>query len=129
MEINGYRFNRQELAGALGDLGTFLPLAIGLITLNGVNATAVFLTAGLLYIGAGLYYGIPIPVQPLKATSVIAIAMLLVKDILRNPWEIGLAASMGIITLVTGNIAIAFAVGVPVSFLGKLLCQKFILPT
>ncbi len=75
MNFEGYRFNRRELAGALGDLGTFLPLAIALITLNGVNATSVFLAAGLLYIGAGLYFGIPMPVQPLKATSVIAIAM------------------------------------------------------
>ncbi len=75
MEIRGYRFSRQELAGALGDLGTFLPLAIALITICGVNARSLFLAAGLLYIGAGLYYDIPMPVQPLKATSVIAISM------------------------------------------------------
>jgi SulP family sulfate permease len=75
MEVKGYRFNRQELAGALGDLGTFLPLAMALITICGVNASSLFLAAGLLYVGAGLYYGIPMPVQPLKATSVIAISM------------------------------------------------------
>jgi SulP family sulfate permease len=75
MEVKGYRFNRQELAGAVGDLGTFLPLAVALITICGVNASSLFLAAGLLYAGAGLYYGIPMPVQPLKATSVIAISM------------------------------------------------------
>ncbi len=75
MLLRGYRFDRLELAGALGDLGTFLPLAIALITINGVNASPIFLSAGLLYVGAGLYYGIPMPVQPLKATSVIAISM------------------------------------------------------
>jgi len=69
------RFDLNEVAGSLGDLATFLPLAIGLITINGVNATSLFLAAGLLYIGAGLYYGLPIPVQPLKATSAIAIAL------------------------------------------------------
>lgn len=46
-----------------------------MITVNGVNATSLFLSAGLLYIGAGLYYGIPMPAQPLKATSAIAIAL------------------------------------------------------
>ncbi len=75
MQVKGYRFDRRELAGALGDLGTFLPLAIALITINGVNASSLFLAAGLLYLGAGLYYKIPMPVQPLKATSIIAITM------------------------------------------------------
>ena len=69
------KFHLKEVAGSLGDLATFLPLAIGLVTVNGVNATSLFLAAGLLYIGAGIYYGIPIPVQPLKATSAIAIAL------------------------------------------------------
>ncbi len=69
------KFDLNEAAGSLGDLATFLPLAVGLITVNGVNATSLFLAAGLLYIAAGLYYGLPIPVQPLKATSAIAIAL------------------------------------------------------
>lgn len=69
------RLNLNEISGSLGDLATFLPLAVGLITVNGMNATALFLSAGLLYIGAGLYYGVPVPVQPLKATSAIAITL------------------------------------------------------
>lgn len=73
--MRNLKFDLKEVAGSLGDLATFLPLAIGLITVNGVNATSLFLAAGLLYIGAGLYYGLPIPVQPLKATSAIAIAL------------------------------------------------------
>ncbi|MEK7374623.1 MAG: putative sulfate/molybdate transporter, partial [Thermodesulfobacteriota bacterium] len=70
-----FKLNLNEVSGSLGDLATFLPLAIGLISINGVNATSLFLSAGLSYIAAGLYYGLPIPVQPLKATSAIAIAM------------------------------------------------------
>ena len=73
--MRGLKFDLNEVAGSLGDLATFLPLAVGLITVNGVNATSLFLAAGLLYIAAGLYYGLPIPVQPLKATSAIAIAL------------------------------------------------------
>lgn len=69
------RFTINEMSGALGDLATFLPLAVGLIVVNGVNPTALFLSAGLLYVAAGLYYRLPVPVQPLKATSAIAIAV------------------------------------------------------
>lgn len=63
-----------EFAGSLGDLGTLLPLSIALIVINGLNATSVFLMVGLFYIGAGLYYKLPIPVQPLKVVAAIAIA-------------------------------------------------------
>lgn len=74
MEKGGYRFDRMEFAGSLGDLGTLLPLSIALVVINGLNATSVFLMVGLFYIGAGLYYKLPIPVQPLKVVAAIAIA-------------------------------------------------------
>jgi len=69
------KFNLHEFSGSLGDIGVFLPLAIGLIRFNNLNPTSVFLGAGLLYIIAGFYFKIPMPVEPLKATSVIAIAI------------------------------------------------------
>ncbi len=69
-----YKFNRMELAGSFGDLGTMLPLLIPLVVINGVNATIALLLIGFFYIGAGLYYKIPIPVQPLKAVAIVAIA-------------------------------------------------------
>lgn len=68
------RFGLAELGGALGDLGTLLPLAAALITVNGMEATGVFFTVGLAYVVAGLYFRLPIPVQPLKAVAAIAIA-------------------------------------------------------
>lgn len=68
------RFDLQELAGALGDLGVMAPLAVALITLNHLNATAVLAMAGLLYMASGLYFRLPVPVQPLKATAAIALA-------------------------------------------------------
>jgi len=63
-----------ELAGSLADLGTMLPLLIPLIIINGINATIALLVVGLTYVAVGFYYKIPIPVQPLKAVAIIAIA-------------------------------------------------------
>lgn len=69
-----YQFNRMELAGSLGDLGTLLPIVVGMIVINGLSPTTVFLAFGLFYLLTGFYYRLPIPVQPLKAVGAIAIA-------------------------------------------------------
>jgi sulfate permease, SulP family len=69
-----FRFDRAELAGAVGDLGVLVPIAVALIVKNGLTPTAVILPAGLLYVVAGLVYRLPVPVQPLKAFGAIAIA-------------------------------------------------------
>ena len=68
-----YLFNRVEFAGALGDLGTLLPMAIGLILINGLNPAGLFLSVGLFYIFSGMYYGVTVPVQPMKVISAYAI--------------------------------------------------------
>jgi sulfate permease, SulP family len=68
------KFDRRELAGAVADLGVLVPIAVALIVSNRLSATAVLLPAGLLYVVAALTYGLPIPVQPLKAFGAIAIA-------------------------------------------------------
>jgi SulP family sulfate permease len=64
-----------ELAGGLGDAGLFVPIAVAMITLNGLNATAVFVVTGMVYAGTALYFKVPIPVQPLKAFAAAAIAL------------------------------------------------------
>jgi sulfate permease, SulP family len=69
-----FQFNRMELAGSLGDLGTLLPLAIGMILINGISPTAIFLTVGLLYILTGLYFRVTCPVEPMKVIAAYAIA-------------------------------------------------------
>ena len=75
MQTKSFKFDLQELGGALGDLGTLLPLMVALIVINGLNATSVLLVVGLFYIVAGLYFRIPTPVQPMKAVAAIAIAI------------------------------------------------------
>ena len=67
-------FNRLELAGSLGDLGTLLPIAIGMILINGLNPVGLFFSIGLYYIIAGLYFGVTVPVQPMKVIGAYAIA-------------------------------------------------------
>jgi sulfate permease, SulP family len=64
-----------ELSGGLGDWGLLIPIAIAFVTINGLNATAVFAGAGLSYIATALYFRVPIPVQPLKAFAAAAIAL------------------------------------------------------
>lgn len=66
---------RLDVAGAFGDIGVLFPIAIALITLNHLNATAVFLAAGLAYIIAGWYFRVPMAVQPFKAVAAISLAL------------------------------------------------------
>lgn len=66
-------FNRSELAGAFGDLGTDLPLLMGMIAVNGIDPAGTFIVFGALQLLTGVVYGMPMPVQPLKAIAAIMI--------------------------------------------------------
>lgn len=69
-----YKFNRMEFAGSLGDLGTLLPIAIGMILINGLNPLGLFFAIGLYYIVSGIYFRVTVPVQPMKVIGAYAIA-------------------------------------------------------
>ena len=83
-----FAWNLDEVSGALGDLGTFLPHIIGAITVVGMSPTGIFVTFGLFYAVAGGFYGIPIAVQPMKAAS----AAILIK-----PMTPGAVAGAGLV--------------------------------
>lgn len=68
------RFSPAELSGSLGDLGTFLPLALALCLSCGMDIGLVFIFAGLMNVATGLWFRQPIPVQPMKAIAAVAIA-------------------------------------------------------
>lgn len=68
------RFDRNELAGAFGDVGTDLPLVVGVTLAANLDATSVLIMFGVMQILTGLRYRIPMPVQPLKAMAAIVIA-------------------------------------------------------
>src|SRR5687767_4161481 len=72
----------RELAGGVGDWGLLVPLAIALVTLNGLDATVVFVGVGLTYLATALYFRVPVPVQPLKAFAAAAIALDLSAEVL-----------------------------------------------
>lgn len=77
-----YVFNRLELAGSLGDLGTLLPLAIGMIMINGLDPTGLLFVIGAFYILSGMYYGVTVPVQPMKVIGAYSIAMALTPGVI-----------------------------------------------
>ncbi|GIJ82956.1 hypothetical protein Asppvi_001473 [Aspergillus pseudoviridinutans] len=63
-----------EISGSLGDLGTFLPIAIALAVNGTVSLSSTLIFSGVFNILTGLFFGIPLPVQPMKAIAAVAIA-------------------------------------------------------
>ena len=96
------RFDRHELAGGLGDAGLLIPLAVALVAVNGLNATAVFAGAGAAYMATALYFRVPVPVQPLKAFAAAAIALRLDAEVIAAG---GLAMSLAMAILAAGGLA------------------------
>ncbi len=68
------RFDRNEFAGAFGDIGTDLPLVIAMILVAGLDAASALIMFGVMQVFTGLRYGIPMAVQPLKAMAALVIA-------------------------------------------------------
>lgn len=76
------RFDRNELSGAFGDFGTDFPLLAGMILVAGLDSTGVLVVFGAMQIMTGLVYGLPMPVQPLKAMAAIVITQKLSAGVL-----------------------------------------------
>jgi len=60
-----------ECSGACGDLGTFIPHVIGAMTVAGLAPAGVLFGFAAFLIATGLFYGLPLPVQPMKAISAV----------------------------------------------------------
>ena len=76
------RFDRNELSGAFGDIGTDFPLLVGMIVVAGLDVTSSLVLFGAMQIFTGLFYGIPMPAEPLKAMAVIVITQKLSGNVL-----------------------------------------------
>lgn len=93
-----FRFNRQELAGAFGDIGTDFPLIVGMILAARLDACSVLVMYGLMQIITGLIYQRPMPVQPLKAVAALVITQKLAAGTLYGG-GLAIGAIMLILTL------------------------------
>ena len=74
MREKDFRFTVQETAGALGDYGTLLPIVIAVAVATDMDLARMLFFFGIAYIATGIYYKMPMPVEPMKAIGVIAIA-------------------------------------------------------
>lgn len=74
MRIASHNFSLSELAGALGGWGILLPLVMGYVAVCGLDPAGIFVTFGLVNLSLGLYYRLPLPLEPMKVIAVIAIA-------------------------------------------------------
>lgn len=90
-------FNGRELNGALGDLGTLLPLMLGVLAVGGVSPGPVLFGFAAFYLITAFYYRLPIPVQPMKAVA----AMLLTVGMSASELAIG-GMIIGLVMLVLG---------------------------
>lgn len=73
MARNRISFNRNEFSGAFGDKGTDLPLIVGMLMTTNLDMSNTLIVFGILQIITSVIYGIPMPVQPLKAVAIIVI--------------------------------------------------------
>ncbi|MCO5600778.1 hypothetical protein L7F22_054893 [Adiantum nelumboides] len=86
-----YKLLWAEISGALGDLGTFIPIAIALTLVNGLDLGTTLIFTGAYNIATGLLFGVPMPVQPMKSIAAVAISQ-------SNPLSLTQIAAAGLCT-------------------------------
>ena len=69
------RYDRQEWAGALGDLGTLMPFVIAYVSVLKMNPSGILFAFGVCMVVCGWYYRTPFPVQPMKAAGAVTVAL------------------------------------------------------
>ena len=63
-----------DLSGAFADLGTFLPLIVGMFAVAQLDPVGVMSGFGLFALAVAVVYRRPVPVQPMKAVAALVIA-------------------------------------------------------
>ncbi len=69
-----FRFNLEELAGAVGDYGTLFPIVLAVAVVTEIHLGHILFFFALWYVFTGIYYKKPVPVEPMKAIGAIVIA-------------------------------------------------------
>eukprot|EP00897_Mesotaenium_endlicherianum_P003831 jgi/Mesen1/3476/ME000195S02625 len=96
----------QEISGGLGDLGTFIPLLVGMTVVNGLDLGTTLIATGLYNILTGALFGVPMPVQPQKSIAAVAIS----EDPLSIPQIMAAGIWVAAITLFLGATGLISAV-------------------
>ena len=91
------RLNRHEIAGSLGDMGTFLPLLVGMSAQCGLDFASALFFAGVFNIVTGLTFAIPMAVQPMKAIAAVALT-----EHLTTPQILAAGVSVSVVILFLG---------------------------
>lgn len=73
-------FSRGELTGALGDSVTVLPIVVAIGALTDLSLARMLLGFGAFQVIWGLYYGVPVSVEPMKVLAGLVIAGALTPD-------------------------------------------------
>ncbi|MGC8865799.1 MAG: putative sulfate/molybdate transporter [Bacteroidales bacterium] len=76
------QINRNELSGAFGDIGTDLPLIVAMLAASDLKAGNILILFGILQIITSFVYGLPMPVQPLKAVAMIVITQKISSEVI-----------------------------------------------
>lgn len=67
-------FTWAEASGSVGDLGTFVPIAVGLTVRSGLDIGTTLTMTGLYNLATAFVFDVPMPVQPMKAIAAVALA-------------------------------------------------------
>uniref|UniRef100_A0A0D9X3D3 SLC26A/SulP transporter domain-containing protein n=1 Tax=Leersia perrieri TaxID=77586 RepID=A0A0D9X3D3_9ORYZ len=63
-----------ELNGAMGDLGTYIPIVLSLALSRHLDLGTTLIFTGIYNVVTGLIYGVPMPVQPMKSIAAAALS-------------------------------------------------------
>ncbi|XP_022131374.1 molybdate transporter 1 isoform X2 [Momordica charantia] len=69
-----FRSKWGEINGAMGDLGTYIPIVLALTLSKDLNLGTTLIFTGIYNVVTGLIYGVPMPVQPMKSIVAAALA-------------------------------------------------------
>ncbi|KAL2236977.1 molybdate transporter 1 [Sesamum indicum] len=69
-----FRSKWAELNGAMGDLGTYIPIVLALTLAKNLDLGTTLIFTGIYNFVTGAIYGVPMPVQPMKSIAAEAIS-------------------------------------------------------
>ncbi|GER40137.1 sulfate transporter [Striga asiatica] len=63
-----------ELSGAVGDLGTYIPIVLALTLVSNLDLSTTLIFTAAYNIATGVLFGTPMPVQPMKSIAAVAVS-------------------------------------------------------